>query len=146
MMLLLWLAVIWLAGFGLVRWMFPQPVGWSLHNILLFSLGIGAGLGVASCVYFLALVLAGSNYTVLASAIGATAAIALALGLLARRRTTTLEWAQSPPVPWYVTALFVVAILMAVTTVRKVPGPSGTCERASCFEQARYGGTLSPPI
>jgi hypothetical protein len=114
MMLLLWLAVIWLAGFGLLRWMFPQPVGWSLHNVLLFSLGIGAGAGLASCVYFLALVLAGPSYTVLASAIGATAAIALALGLLARRRGVALQWAESPTVPWYLTALFLVAIVMAV--------------------------------
>ena len=56
MMLLLWLVAMWLAGFGFVRWMFPQPLLWSLHNVWLFSLGIGVGAGIVSCLYFLTLV------------------------------------------------------------------------------------------
>ena len=58
-MTLVCLALVWLAGFGLVRWMFPQPLRWSLHNLWLFSLGIGMGAGVGSCLYFLVLLLAG---------------------------------------------------------------------------------------
>jgi hypothetical protein len=119
MMLLLWLGAIWLAGFGLVRWMFPQPLRWSLHNVLLFSLGIGAGAGIASSVYFLALLLAGPGFTVLASSMGAMVAIGLALGLLARKRGALLDWAVDPDggpvVPWYVTALFVAAVAVALT-------------------------------
>ena len=79
-MTLLCLALMWLAGFGLVRWMFPQPLRWSLHNLWLFSLGIGMGAGIASCLYFLALVLAGPSFTVLASVTGAAVAIALGRG------------------------------------------------------------------
>jgi hypothetical protein len=119
MMLLLWLAAIWLAGFGLLRWMFPQPLRWSLHNVLLFSLGIGVGAGVASCVYFLVLLLAGPGFTVLASSMAAVVAIGLALGLLARKHGTLLDWAVDsdggPAIPWYVTALFVAAMALAVT-------------------------------
>jgi hypothetical protein len=119
MMLLVWLAAIWLAGFGLVRWMFPQPLRWSLHNILLFSLGIGMGAGVASCVYFLVLLFVGPGFTVLASATGAVVGIGVALGLLAKKHGTLLDWAVGsdgdPAIPWYVTALFVASIALALT-------------------------------
>jgi hypothetical protein len=113
-MMLLCLAVIWLAGFGWMRWMFPQPLRWSLHNILLFSLAIGAGAGVASCLYFLALALAGPSLPVLVSVIGTAVVIGLALGLLAKRNGTRLDWADGPSVPWYLTALFALAIVLAV--------------------------------
>jgi hypothetical protein len=113
-MTLLCLAAIWLAGFGLVRWMFPQPLGWSLHNVLLFSLAIGTGAGVASCLYFLALLLAGPSLTVLACAIGAAVVIALALGLFAKRKGTQFDWAEGPAVPRYLTALLVLAAALAV--------------------------------
>ncbi|MGA2882169.1 MAG: hypothetical protein ABSG13_24725 [Bryobacteraceae bacterium] len=114
MMLLFWLAAIWLTGFGFVRWMFPQPLRWSLHNILLFSLGIGTGAGVASCLYFLALVLAGSSFSVLPAALGAALVIALVLFLFAKR-SALLDWADGPAPPWYLTALFVLAAALAVT-------------------------------
>src|ERR1700733_10565282 len=113
-MMLLCLAAIWLAGFGLVRWMFPQPLRWSLHNVLLGSLAIGTGAGVASCVYFLALMLAGPSVTVLASATGAVVVIALALGFLTKRRGTRLDWTESPAVPRYLTTLFILAAALAV--------------------------------
>lgn len=113
-MTLLCLAAIWFAGFGLVRWMFPQPLRWSLHNVLLFSLGIGTGAGIASCLYFLTLVLAGPSFTVLSSTMIAAVVIALALGLLARRSGTLLDWADGPNAPWYLNALFIVAIALAV--------------------------------
>jgi hypothetical protein len=112
-MMFLCLAAIWLTGFGLVRWMFPRPLGWSLHNVLLFSLGIGAGAGVVSCLYFLALVLAGPNFVVLASVTGVAAIAALALALLTRRQGTLLAWAQAPEPPRYLRVLFLLAILLA---------------------------------
>jgi hypothetical protein len=115
-MMFLCLAAIWLTGFGLLRWMFPRPLGWSLHNVLLFSLGIGAGAGVVSCLYFLALVLAGPNFTVLASVTGVAVIAALALGLGTRRQGTLLAWAEGPQPPWYLRGLFLLAIALAVTT------------------------------
>ena len=121
MMTLLCLVVIWLAGFGVVFWMFPQPLRWSLHNILLFSLGIGVGAGLASCVYFLALVFAGPSLSVLPASAHAAVVLAFAAGPLATgfaarsKRATGLDWAESPPVPWYLTAMFLVAIALALT-------------------------------
>lgn len=113
-MLGLCLAAIWLAGFGLLRWMFPQPLRWSLHNVLLFSLAIGMGAGVASCLYFLALLMAGPSLAVLASAMGAMLVVALAPAVVTRRRGTLLDWAEGPEVPWYLTALLWLAAALAV--------------------------------
>jgi hypothetical protein len=115
MMLLLVLAAMWLGGFGLVRWLFPQPLRWSLHNVLLFSWAIGVGAGVASCLYFLALVLAGPGITALASTLCTALLLALALGIFARRNGAVLDWADGPAVPWYLTALFALAAALAVT-------------------------------
>jgi len=115
-MIFLCLAAVWLTGFGLVRGMFRQPIGWSLHNVLLLSLGIGAGAGVASCLYFLSLVLAGPNLTVLASVTGGVVAIALAFALLPRRNGTLLAWAEGPEPPRYLRALFLLAIALAAIT------------------------------
>jgi hypothetical protein len=119
MMPLVCLAAIWLLGFGLVRWMFPQPLEWSLHNVWLFSLAIGMGAGVASCLYFVTLVLAGPSVTVLASVMGAAVAIALAMGLLAKTRGPLLAWDVDSngdsAIPWYLTALCVLAAVLAVT-------------------------------
>ncbi len=102
------------SGIGLVRGLFPQPLRWSLHNILLFSLGIGAGAGVASCLYFLTLLTAGPSFTALSAAIGTALAIALALGFFARRKGISLQWAEGPAVPWYLNTVFVLACLLAV--------------------------------
>jgi hypothetical protein len=113
-MTLLCLAAVWLAGFGLLRWLFPQPLGWSLHNVWLFSLAVGTGAGIASCVYFLALVLLGPSFAVLASAIGIFVVVALALGWLTRRKGTLLDWAESPPVPRYLQILFLAAAALAL--------------------------------
>jgi hypothetical protein len=113
-MTLLCLAAIWLAGFGLVRWLFPRPRGWSLHNIWLFSLAVGTGAGVASCVYFLALLLAGPSVAILAPALVVVVAIALGLGFLTKRTGTQLDWAASPPVPRYLRILFLAAAALAL--------------------------------
>jgi hypothetical protein len=113
-MTLLCLAAIWLAGFGLLRWLFPQPLRWSLHNVLLFSLAIGMGAGVASCLYFLALWLAGPSLAVLAATTGAALAIALALGFLSKSKGPEFGWADGPPIPWYLTALLLLAGAVAL--------------------------------
>jgi hypothetical protein len=115
-MLFVCLAAIWLTGFGLVRCMFPRPLGWSLHNALLLSLGIGAGAGIASCLYFLSLVLAGPNVAVLASVTGGAVIAALACALLTRRQGTLLRWAEGPETPWYLRVLFLLAIALAAIT------------------------------
>ncbi|MGD0134628.1 MAG: hypothetical protein ABSE57_21475 [Bryobacteraceae bacterium] len=123
-MTLLCLAAIWLVGFAMVRWMFPRAVRWSLQNVWLFSLGIGAGAGVASCLYFLVLLLAGPRVTVLVASSGAAIAMPLAIGvalvilaagLLTRRKGTELQWSHGPAVPWYLTAFLLLAALLAVT-------------------------------
>jgi hypothetical protein len=113
-MIELYLAAIWLTGFGIVRWMFPRPLRLSLHNVLLFSLGTGVGAGVASCVYFAALALAGPGMAVLASACGVVLVIALAPGLLSKPGSIELDWGESSPTPWYLTASFLLAVLVAV--------------------------------
>jgi len=114
-MMLLCLAAIWFAGFGLLRCMFPQPLRWSLHNVLLFSLAIGTGAGVASCLYFLTLMLAGPGFTVLASVEGIALAVCLMLGVLAKSKGPRLDWAEGPAVPGYFTAMFALAIALAAT-------------------------------
>lgn len=113
-MILLCLAGIWLAGFGLMRWMFPQPLRWSLHNILLFSLAIGAGAGFASCIYFLALLLAGPSLAVLASATGAFVLIAVLAGFLGPGQGPAFEVADGPQVPRYLVVVFAAAAALAL--------------------------------
>jgi len=113
-MILLSLAAIWLAGFGLVRAMFPRPLRWSLHNVFLFSLAVGTGAGLASCLYFLALLIAGPSLTTLASTLAGAVIVALAFGLVARRRATELSWAEGPPVPKYLLLVFAVSVALAL--------------------------------
>jgi hypothetical protein len=128
-MMFVCLASMWLAGFGLVRSMFPAPLRWSLHNVLLFSLGIGAGAGLASCLWFVILLLAGPNLSVLAWATGGVAVAALVIGLAARRQKTLLTWASGPEPPAYLRLLFLVAIALAaaafLTSVSSNPHGDG---------------------
>lgn len=112
-MTLLYLALVCFIGFGLLRWLFPAPLRWSLHNALLVSLGAGVGIGIASSLYFLSLALFGPKILVLAAVEGIALAAALALGILVRRRGTLLEWAPSPPTPWYLTGAFGLALASA---------------------------------
>ena len=114
-MLLLCLAAIWLTGFGVVRSIAPQPLRWSLHNVFLFSLAIGAGAGIASCCYFLALWAAGPSVGVLISVMAAVLLLALVLGFLAKTRGPELKWGEGEPVPWYLTAVFAIAVALALT-------------------------------
>jgi hypothetical protein len=113
-MILLYLALAWLIGCGLLRWLFPAPLRWSLHNALLVFLGAGVGIGIASTLYFVTLALLGPKIPMLATVEGAALLAALALGILVKRRGTLLEWAPSPPTPWYFTAALVLAFAIAV--------------------------------
>lgn len=114
-MTLLYLALVCLAGCGLLRWLFPAPLRWSLHNALLVSLGAGVGIGIASSLYFLSLALFGPKILALATVEGAMLAAALSLGALVKRRGTLLNWAPSPATPWYLTATFGLALSSAVS-------------------------------
>jgi hypothetical protein len=114
-MIFLGLACIWVAGFGLTWWMFPRTLGWSVHNVLLFSLGIGAGAGVASSLWFLSLLAAGPNFPVWALA-GGLAAMAVIAIALTRRQGTPLTWVEGAEPPWYLRAIFLAAIALAVIT------------------------------
>jgi hypothetical protein len=114
-MIFLYLALAWMIGLGLLRWLFPSPLRWSLQNTLLLALSVGTGIGIASCLYFLTLALLGPKILFFALVEGLALAAALALGILARRRTTVLEWAPGPPTPKYFTAALGVALASAIT-------------------------------
>lgn len=113
-MTLLCLAALWLAGFGLLRWLFPQPRGWSLHNIWLFSLAFGAGGGIASCLYFVVLLIAGASTAVLASCIAVFVAVGLILGWSAKHPAPRLDFAAGPAIPRYLKLLFFAAAALAL--------------------------------
>ncbi|MBZ5608767.1 MAG: glycosyltransferase family 39 protein [Acidobacteriia bacterium] len=114
-MTLVCVALVCLTGLGLLRFLFPGPLRWSLHNLLLMSLGAGAGMGIASCLYFLTLVLAGPNLAVLAALEAAVLIAAVVLAMRAKPRGDALSWTSGPAVTWYLTALFfAVAALAAI--------------------------------
>ena len=112
-MMLFYLALVWLIGCGLVRWLFPAPLRWSVHNSLLLSLAAGTGIGIASSLYFLTLAFVGPKILVLAAVEGVALLAALALGILVKRRGTVLQWAPGPPTPWYFTAALGIAFASA---------------------------------
>src|SRR5260370_4833966 len=109
------LFLVWLTGSALLRWMFPAPLRWSLHNVFLCSLGAGVGIGIASCLYFLCLGTIGPNVVVIALVEGLTLAGILALAILSKRSGPELEWAPGPVVPKYLTGLFLLPAAIAVT-------------------------------
>jgi hypothetical protein len=111
-MIFLGLASIWLIGFGLLRWLFPRPIRRSVHNVLLFSLGIGAGTGIVSCLWFVFEVAAGPNFPAWAW-VGACAAIAGLAIVLTRRQGTLVKSADGPAPPLYLRVLFWTAIALA---------------------------------
>ena len=114
-MIFIYVALVWLMGCGVVRLLFPGPLRWSLHNVFLLSLGAGVGIGIASCLYFLCLALAGPKLAVLASVEGAAALLVLAGAIVWNRRGATLEWAPGPAVPWYLKGLFLLVVASAAT-------------------------------
>jgi Dolichyl-phosphate-mannose-protein mannosyltransferase len=112
-MIFVCLALAWLTGFGLVRWLFPGPLRWSLENVLLFSLATGIGIGITSSLYFLVLSLVGPKLIVIAFVEGAAVVAALVLGITARRRRTSLEFSPGPATPSYLTGLLLLGLGMA---------------------------------
>lgn len=113
-MIVLYLALVWLLGCGFVRCLLPAPVRGSMHNLLLISLGAGAGIGIASSLYFLVLNWFGPKVVPLASLEGAALVAVLALNVLLRQRQTVLEWGPGPKVPWYISGMFYLAIAFAL--------------------------------
>jgi hypothetical protein len=121
------IALVWLTGFGIARFLFPTPPRWSLHTVFLFSLATGLGIGIASCLYFLGLTVAGPSLLFLASLAGIVAAVALLNGMLAKNRGTTLDWAPGPPTPVYLTGLLLLAVALAAAmfVVHSIEKPHG---------------------
>jgi hypothetical protein len=121
------IALVWLTGFGIARFLFPAPPRWSLHTVFLFSLATGVGIGIASCLYFLGLTVAGPSLLFLASLGIIVAAVALLNGMLAKNRGTALDWAPGPPTPAYLTGLLLLAIALAATmfVVHSIEKPHG---------------------
>jgi len=115
MIALLVLLLVWLTGSALVRWMFPAPLGWSLHNVFICSLGGGVGIGIASCLYFLCLGTIGPNLVAIALVEGVAMAGILAVAILSRRSGPVFEWAPGPEAPKYLTGLFLLAAAIGVT-------------------------------
>jgi hypothetical protein len=114
-MSLLYLVLFALAGFGLARFLFPCQLRPSLHCALILSLGAGAGLGIASSLYFICLTLVGPKLAVLAIVEGVFVVGAIGLGFLAQPRGADLTWAEGPPAPRYLTVLFAAAAALGLT-------------------------------
>ncbi len=115
MIAILVLLLVWLTGSALLHWMFPAPVRWSVHNILIGSLGIGLGIGIASCLYFLCLATIGPNVLVIALVEGLAMAGILALAILSKRSGPEFEWAPGPEAPKYLSGLLLAAVAVGVT-------------------------------
>ena len=135
------MALVWLTGFGLARFLSPAPLRWSLHSVFLFSLGTGLGIGIASCLYFVCLALAGPNPLVLAGFGAIVAAASILLGMKAKYRGTALEWAPGPATPTYLTGLLLLAVAIAVATfvVYSIEKPQGEWDAWSVWNlKARF--------
>jgi hypothetical protein len=135
------IALVWLTGFGIARFLFPAPPRWSLHGVFLFSLGTGLGIGIASCVYFLSLVLFGPSPLILAGFGAIIAAAAIFRGMTAKSRGAALEWAAGPASPGYLTGLLLTAVAFAVTmfVVHSLEKPYGEWDAWSIWNlKARF--------
>ena len=141
MIAVLVLLLVWLMGYALLRWMFPAPLGWSLHNVFLCSVGVGVGIGMASCLYFLCLGIIGPNIVVIALVEGLAMAGILALAILSKRSGPRFEWAPGPVVPKYLTGLILLAIVIGVTVfvVSTINKPHGEWDAWSIWNmRARF--------
>src|ERR1700675_1387208 len=135
------IALVWLTGFGIARFLFPAPPRWSLHSVFLFSLGTGLGMGIASCLYFLSLVLFGPSPLILAGFGAIVAATAILGGMRAKSRGIALEWAAGPATPGYLTGLLFLAAAFAVTmfVVYSLEKPHGEWDAWSIWNlKARF--------
>ena len=135
------IALVWLTGFGIARFLFPAPARWSLHSVFLFSLGTGLGIGIASCVYFLSLVLFGPSPLILGGFGAIVTAAAILRGMSAKSRGIALEWAAGPATPGYLTGLLFLAAGFAVTmfVVHSLEKPHGEWDAWSIWNlKARF--------
>jgi len=114
-MILVCLALVWLTGFGVVRWLFPGPLRWSLENVLLLSLSTGIGIAITSSLYFVVLSLTGPKLATLTTVEGAAVIAALALAMTAKRRRTALEYSTGPAPPGYLNGLLLLGLAIALT-------------------------------
>ncbi len=140
-MSLLYLVLFCAAGFGLVRFLFPGELRPSLHNALSLSLGAGIGLGIASCLYFICLALAGPKLWLLASVEGIFVVAAIALGLRAQTRGTELTWSDGPPPARFLTVLFAAAgvLGLALFVIHSATKPHGEWDAWSIWNlHARF--------
>src|SRR5579862_9876435 len=113
-MTFVFIALVWLMGFGIARFLFPAPLRWSLHNVFLFSLGSGLGIGIAACLYFICLALFGPSPAILAGFGAVLAAVAILRGMTAKSRGSVLDWAPGPVTPHYLGWLLLPAAVMAI--------------------------------
>jgi len=147
-MSLLYLVLFCAAGFGLLRLLFPGQLRPSLHNALSLSLGAGVGLGIASCLYFICLTLAGPKLALLAIVEGVFVLAAVVLGLRVQARGTELTWSDGPPPARYLTVLFAAAALLglALFVTHSATKPHGEWDAWSIWNlHARFlyrGGEL----
>ncbi len=117
MMLLSCLAAMWLAGFGLVRWMFPQPHALVAAQHLAVFTRHRVGRGHRIVLVFFDAGAGGAERHGAGIGDGAAVVIALALGAARQEsgHAARLGHRRVPAVPWYLTALFVLAIVLALT-------------------------------
>ena len=147
-MSLLYLVLFCAAGFGLLRVLFPGQLRPSLHNALSLSLGAGIGMGIASCLYFICLALAGPNLALLAIVEGIFVLAAVVLGLRIQARGTELTWSDGPPPARYLTVLFAAAAVLglALFVTHSATKPHGEWDAWSIWNlHARFlyrGGDL----
>jgi hypothetical protein len=113
-MTFVFIALVWLMGFGIARFLFPAPLRWSLHNVFLFSLGSGLGIGIAACLYFICLALFGPSPVIVAGFAAVLAAVAILRGMTAKSRGGVLDWAPGPVTPGYLSWLLLPAAIMAI--------------------------------
>jgi len=140
-MTFLCIALIWLTGFSIARFLFPAAPRWSLHSVFLFSLGTGLGMGTASCLYFICLALFGPSPLILAGFGAILAGAAILGGMTAKSRGVTLEWAAGPVTPAYLTWLVAAAAAMAVAmfVVLSLEKPQGEWDAWSIWNlKARF--------
>jgi hypothetical protein len=140
-MIFVCIALVWLTGFGIARYLFPAPPRWSLHTVFLFSLATGLGIGIASCLYFVGLTFAGPSLLFLASLSIIVAVLALLNGMLTKNRGTALDWAPGPSTPIYLTGALLLAAAMAATmfVVHSIEKPQGEWDAWSIWNlKARF--------
>jgi hypothetical protein len=141
MIAILGLLLVWLSGSALLHWLFPAPLRWSLHNVLICSFGTGLGIGIASCLYFVCLAAIGPNVFAIALVEGLAMAGILALAILSKRSGPEFQWAPAPEAPKYLTGLFLLAVAIGVTVfmVYSINKPHGDWDAWSIWNlRARF--------